>query len=114
MIGESTATGPLAGQTLFLVGRLHGVTRRRLEQLVRLRGAKLASKPSARVTVIAVGHSAASDALPDGRVRMPAGLPHHRTADQRSGAAPPLGLARAAGRDRTQSRRGRPRAASPA
>ena len=77
MIGESTATGPLAGQMLFLVGRVHGVTRRRLDQLVRARGARLATKPSARVTVIAVGHSAASDALPDGRVRMPAGLPAH-------------------------------------
>ena len=73
--GDSSATSLLAGQTLFLVGRVHGVTRRRLEQLVRLRGAKLASKPTARVTLIAVGHSAASDALPDGRVRMPAGLP---------------------------------------
>jgi tetratricopeptide (TPR) repeat protein len=74
--GQSSATNsPLAGQTLFLVGRLHGVTRRRLDQLVRIRGAKLAGKPTARVTVIAVGHSAASDALPDGRVRMPAGLP---------------------------------------
>lgn len=74
--GDSSAThGSLAGQTLFLVGRLHGVTRRRLDQLVRVRGAKLASKPGARITVIAVGHSAASDALPDGRVRMPAGLP---------------------------------------
>jgi tetratricopeptide (TPR) repeat protein len=73
--GQSSATGLLAGQTLFLVGRVHGVTRRRLEQLVRLRGAKLATKPSTRVTVIAVGHSAASDALPDGRVRMPTGLP---------------------------------------
>ncbi len=73
--GDSSATSLLAGQTLFLVGRVHGVTRRRLEQLVRLRGAKLASKPTTRVTLIAVGHSAASDALPDGRVRMPAGLP---------------------------------------
>ena len=73
--GDSSATSLLAGQTLFLVGRVHGVTRRRLEQLVRLRGAKLASKPTTRITLIAVGHSAASDALPDGRVRMPAGLP---------------------------------------
>src|SRR4029453_8242318 len=75
MIASGEPTGPLAGQTLFLVGRMHGVTRRRLDQLVRLRGAKLATKPSTRVTVIAVGHSAASDALPDGRVRMPTGLP---------------------------------------
>ena len=75
MIASAESSGPLAGQTLFLVGRMHGVTRRRLAQLVRHRGAKLATKPSARVTVIAVAHSAASDVLPDGRVRLPTGLP---------------------------------------
>ena len=75
MIASAESSGPLAGQTLFLVGRMHGVTRRRLDQLVRHRGAKLATKPSARVTVIAVAHSAASDVLPDGRVRLPTGLP---------------------------------------
>jgi tetratricopeptide (TPR) repeat protein len=95
MIGESTTTGPLAGQTLFLVGRMHGVTRRRLEQLVRLRGAKLAGKPSARVTVIAVGHSAVSDALPDGRVRMPAGLPTSAPLISEVELRRRLGLARA-------------------
>jgi tetratricopeptide (TPR) repeat protein len=72
-------TSPLAGQTLFLFGRVQGVTRRRLEQLVRLRGGKLASKPTARITTIAVGHSAAVQALPDGRVRLPAGLPETAT-----------------------------------
>ena len=66
---------PLAGQTLFLSGRVHGLTRRRLEQLVRSSGGKLATKPNARVTIIAVGHSAASSVLPDGRIRLPAGLP---------------------------------------
>src|ERR687887_2923422 len=70
-----TSHSPLAGQTLFLVGRAHGVTRRRLDQLVRARGGKLVGKPSARTTTIAVGHSAASAVLPDGRVRMPVGLP---------------------------------------
>lgn len=69
------AARPLAGQTLFLFGRVQGLTRRRLDQLVRLRGGKLASKPTTRVTVIAVGHSATSIALVDGRVRLPAGLP---------------------------------------
>jgi tetratricopeptide (TPR) repeat protein len=68
-------TGPLAGQTLFLVGRVHGVTRRRLEQLARGRGGRVAAKPTVRVTVIAVGHSAAAKALPDGHIRLPAGLP---------------------------------------
>lgn len=74
--GDSPTTNSLlAGQTLFLVGRVHGVTRRRLDQLVRLRGGKLVRKPTSRVTIIAAGHSAASNVLPDGRVRMPAGLP---------------------------------------
>lgn len=71
----ASPSSPLAGQTLFLVGRVQGVTRRRLDQLVRARGGKLVNKPTARVTIIAVGHSAASNALPDGRVRLPAGLP---------------------------------------
>jgi len=66
---------PLAGQTLFLLGRVHGVTRRRLDQLVRLRGGKLAGKPAARITTIALAHSAVSRVLPDGRMRLPAGLP---------------------------------------
>jgi tetratricopeptide (TPR) repeat protein len=74
--GVSTGDGrPLAGQTLFLSGRLHGLTRRRLDQLVRMRGGRVVGKPTARVTLIAVGHSAASNALPDGRIRLPTGLP---------------------------------------
>jgi tetratricopeptide (TPR) repeat protein len=72
---QPSDTNPLAGQTLFLVGRVQGVTRRRLEQLVRGRGGKVAGKPTGRVTIIAVGHSAAVKAMPDGRVRLPAGLP---------------------------------------
>src|SRR5215510_364629 len=71
----ATDPGPLAGQTLFLSGRIQGVTRRRLDQLVRLRGGKLIAKPTARVTLIAVGHSAAANVLPDGHIRLPAGLP---------------------------------------
>ncbi|MFZ5782839.1 MAG: tetratricopeptide repeat protein [Pseudomonadota bacterium] len=67
--------GPLAGQTLYLVGRLPGLTRRRLDQLVRARGAKLALRPGARVGVIAFGHSAVARALGDGRVQLPPGLP---------------------------------------
>src|SRR5215468_8007588 len=74
--GDPTGTSALlAGQTLFLSGRIHGVTRRRLEHLVRQRGGKLATKPGARVTLIAVGHSAAANVLPDGRIRLPTGLP---------------------------------------
>jgi len=65
----------LSGQTVFLVGRLPGLTRRRLDQLVRARGAKLAPRPGPRVATIAFGHSAAAHALDDGRVRLPPGLP---------------------------------------
>ena len=73
--GQSlAANGSLAGETIFLFGRVHGVTRRRLDQLVRARGGKLVHKPNSRVTLIALGHSAASNALPDGRLRLPAGL----------------------------------------
>ncbi|HMJ98238.1 MAG TPA: hypothetical protein VK552_02920, partial [Reyranella sp.] len=66
---------PLHGQTLFLVGRLQGLTRRRLDRLVRAHGGKLATRPGARVTVIAFGHSAGARALDDGRVQLPNGLP---------------------------------------
>jgi tetratricopeptide (TPR) repeat protein len=66
---------PLAGQTLFLVGRLPGLTRRRLERLVRAHGARIAARPSNRVTTIAFGHSAAGLAHNDGRVQLAAGLP---------------------------------------
>ena len=72
---QSNDRGPLTGQTLFLVGRVQGVTRRRLEQLVRAHGGRLAAKATARVSTIAVAHSAAAKALPDGRVQLPAGLP---------------------------------------
>jgi tetratricopeptide (TPR) repeat protein len=72
--GESPEAG-LGGHTLFLVGRLHGLTRRRLEQLVRARGGKLALRPTPKVTLIAFGNSAAAIALPDGRLRLPTGLP---------------------------------------
>lgn len=66
---------PLAGQTLFLVGRIQGLTRRRLDTLVRLRDAKLATRPGRNVTLIAFGHSATARALDDGRVALPPGLP---------------------------------------
>jgi tetratricopeptide (TPR) repeat protein len=66
---------PLAGQTLYLVGRIQGLTRRRLDLLVRVRNGKLATRPSAQVTTVAFGHSAVTHALGDGRVQLPSGLP---------------------------------------
>ncbi|MBI2740875.1 MAG: tetratricopeptide repeat protein [Rhodospirillales bacterium] len=66
---------PLAGETLFLVGRIQGLTRRRLDTLVRLREGKLAARPGRNVTLIAFGHSAVARALNDGRVGLPPGMP---------------------------------------
>jgi tetratricopeptide (TPR) repeat protein len=66
---------PLAGETLYLVGRIHGLTRRRLDTLVRLRNGKLATRPGRNVTLIAFGHSATTQAIDDGRVTLPPGLP---------------------------------------
>jgi len=68
-------TTPLSGQTLFLVGRIQGLPRRRLDTLVRLRDGKLATRPGRTVTLIAFGHSAGDRALDDGRVALPPGLP---------------------------------------
>lgn len=65
----------LAGETLFLVGRIQGLTRRRLDTLVRLREGKLATRPGRAVSMIAFGHSATARALDDGRVSLPPGLP---------------------------------------
>jgi tetratricopeptide (TPR) repeat protein len=66
---------PLAGETLFLVGRIQGLTRRRLDTLVRLREGKLATRPGRTVSLIAFGHSAVDRALDDGRVALPPGMP---------------------------------------
>jgi tetratricopeptide (TPR) repeat protein len=66
---------PLAGQTLYLVGRIQGLTRRRLDLLVRARNGRLATRPGPRITTIAFGHSATAHVLDDGRVALPAGLP---------------------------------------
>lgn len=66
---------PVAGETLFLVGRIQGLTRRRLDTLVRLREGKLATRPGRTVSLIAFGHSAVARALDDGRVALPPGLP---------------------------------------
>ena len=73
--GQTTAPQPLSGETLNLFGRIQGVTRRRLEQLVQRFGGKLASKPGGKITIIAVAHSSTAKVLPDGLVRLPAGLP---------------------------------------
>jgi tetratricopeptide (TPR) repeat protein len=79
--GEDTGGGrgggivPLAGETLFLVGRMQGLTRRRLDQLVRGQGGRLATRANARITLIAVANSAAGIVLGDGLLRLPAGLP---------------------------------------
>lgn len=66
---------PLAGETVFLVGRIQGLTRHRLDTLVRLREGKIATRPGRNVSLISFGHSAVERALDDGRVALPSGLP---------------------------------------
>jgi tetratricopeptide (TPR) repeat protein len=57
-----------------VLGRVHGLTRRRLDQLVRARGGRLSPRPGGKITLIALGNSAVALALPDGRLRLPIGL----------------------------------------
>jgi tetratricopeptide (TPR) repeat protein len=74
MTADEETKGPLSGETLFILGRLQGVTRRRLDQLVQRAGGKLAAKASSKITLIALGHSAKDNVLPDGRIRLPTSL----------------------------------------
>jgi tetratricopeptide (TPR) repeat protein len=53
------------GFCLYVVGRLRGLTRQRLAELVERAGGRVASKPSSRVDLVAVGHSAVGPTLPD-------------------------------------------------
>jgi len=71
-IAESPAA--LAGETLFLIGRPYGLTRRRLEQLVRAHGGKLATRPAKAVTLVAVCHSSVLKCVIGGGVRLPVGI----------------------------------------
>lgn len=75
MVAGEQAKGPLTGHALYILGRVQGVTRRRLDQLAQRAGGKLAAKPSSKVTLIALGHSAIGNVLPDGRIRLPTSLP---------------------------------------
>jgi tetratricopeptide (TPR) repeat protein len=83
---------PLAGQTLFLVGRIQGLTRRRLDLLVRVRRGRVATRPGPRITTIAFGHSAVTHALDDGRVALPPGLPATAPLISENGLRRQLGL----------------------
>src|SRR5438067_740579 len=72
---ESRGNQPLSGEYLFVSGRLPGLTRRRLEHLVRVAGGKLASKPNKSITLIALCHSAAGAVQAGGRIPLPMSLP---------------------------------------
>lgn len=67
--------GRLAGETVHVVGRLHGLAASRLERLLAERGAKLAKRLSARVSLVALAHSTASVVENDGTLRFPFELP---------------------------------------
>ena len=67
------AGGPLS---LYVFGRLHGVTRLRLAGLVAKAGGHLMRRPSSRVNLMAVGHGTALAALADGPpVALPQAVP---------------------------------------
>ncbi len=64
------------GFCLFVLGRLHGVTRGRLTAAVAAAGGRLVRQPSAKVTHVALGLGSAPAALGDGTVvRLPPDLP---------------------------------------
>jgi tetratricopeptide (TPR) repeat protein len=61
---------------LYIFGRLHGVTRGRLRGAAEASGGRLARRPSARVTLVALGSRSATAALGEGAVvHLPSGLP---------------------------------------
>jgi tetratricopeptide (TPR) repeat protein len=61
--------------SLLIVGRLHGVTRKRLRAVVQRIGGELASRPSSRVDVIALAHGSAPSVLRDApRLTLPTGV----------------------------------------
>jgi tetratricopeptide (TPR) repeat protein len=66
----------LAGHSLFLHGRLHGVTRRRVAELVKRAGGILSARPTGRTTHVVVGHVTAAIVLVTAPpVTFPDGLP---------------------------------------
>ena len=67
------AGGPLS---LYVFGRLHGVTRLRISGLVANAGGRGVRRPSSGVNLVAVGHGTALAALADGPpVALPQGVP---------------------------------------
>ena len=62
--------------TIYVFGRLHGITRPRLKNLVGRAGGRLLEKPSSAATLVAVATQTARVALSDGHpLKLPAGLP---------------------------------------
>src|SRR5215204_4157765 len=65
-----------ASFTLYVFGRLHGVPRTRLPDLVSTAGGRLVDRPKAGVTIVAVAHGTADRALADGLpAKLPPGVP---------------------------------------
>jgi tetratricopeptide (TPR) repeat protein len=83
---------PVDAQRLLVVGRLHGLTRRRLQLLLRQAGLTLAQRPSARVTLVALAHGTASAVVSGSLARaVPSGarLISEFELRRRLGVAPP-------------------------
>ena len=66
----------LAGEVVHVVGRPRGLTQARLEELVARQGGKYARRMSAKVTLLALAHSAAAVIGDDGGLTRLAGQRH--------------------------------------
>src|SRR5829696_5994836 len=65
-----------ASFTLYVFGRLHGVPRTRLPDLVSAAGGRLVDRPRLGVTIVAIAHGTARRALADGLpAKLPPGVP---------------------------------------
>lgn len=98
MLPEVT-THPEVGPkfTLLVVGRLHGVTRRRLRAVLEHAGGELAPRPCSQVNVVAFAHSSASTVLRDAPpLRPPKGVAREARVSSELTLKRTLGLARPA------------------
>src|SRR3954469_18936374 len=80
--------------SLYVFGRLRGVTRQRLSGLVAAAGGRLIRRPGPTVNLVAVGHGTALSGLAEGRlISLPSGLPATAPTISELGLKRLLGLA---------------------
>jgi hypothetical protein len=72
---DGGSNGSLAGQLVFVAGRLQGLTRARLDHLVARQGGRVTRRASPRTTRVVVTHTATELVRQDGTLCLPAVLP---------------------------------------